>query len=557
MMFGDEGSYKNTPVRRSAPVVEALEGRRLMSVVYALQPKNVLIAVDSADPTVVLAQTKVKGLARQESLVAIDFRPGTGELYGAGSAGSLYRIDPSSGGTTAVGIGLGVQLLGTAFGIDFSPTTDELRLVSDLDQNLRISPDAGAVIDSSPDAAGVQGDVNLAFAATDRNAGVDPYIAGAAYTNNSPGAMSSTLYVLDNNQDMLVRQGSVGGSPTSADSGQLFTVGSLGVTPLSYDGFDIITTDGVDTAYAAFGVQPRRPSQLYTINLNTGLATVGGEIGRKRQPTLAIAVAPVGADLFAVSKKNELLSLNTATPGLILGSTKINGIGRGERIVGIDFRPADNTLFALTTGERLYTINPAAGIATPIGPASAVSMNKRASYGFDFNPAVDEIRVVNDADENVRFDPTAAAAIDFNPNVAGVQGDTNLAYIAGDSNQGKDPSIVGIAYTKNLPSGTPTTLYGIDSAQNTLVTQGSIGGGPTSPSTGQLLTVGGLGVNVGEAVGFDIKTADGIDFAYATFLSDNRRDGLYRINLSTGAATFLGSLASVARSAVDIAIVPV
>ena len=42
--------------RKSRPVsVEALEGRRLMTVVIALQPKNVLLSVDTGNPAAVLA----------------------------------------------------------------------------------------------------------------------------------------------------------------------------------------------------------------------------------------------------------------------------------------------------------------------------------------------------------------------------------------------------------------------------------------------------------------------------------------------------------------------
>src|SRR5436190_1454314 len=83
------------PSRRRAAAIESLEGRRLMSVVVALQPKNVLVSVDSGNPSEVLATTKVKGLAKRESLVGIDFRPATGELFGVGSSSQLYRTDPT------------------------------------------------------------------------------------------------------------------------------------------------------------------------------------------------------------------------------------------------------------------------------------------------------------------------------------------------------------------------------------------------------------------------------------------------------------------------------
>jgi hypothetical protein len=138
----------------------------------------------------------------------------------------------------------------------------------------------------------------------------------------------------------------------------------------------------------------------------------------------------------------------------------------------------------------------------------------------------------------------------------GIQGDTNLAYIAGDPRQGANPAIVGLAFSNNVGGGTPTTAYAIDAGANSLVTVGSPTGSPTPPTTGQLSTVGALGVNVSDVSGFDIRSSGGSDVAYATFLTDNKRDGLYTVNLQSGAASFLGGLNKQAKGVKDIAVVP-
>ena len=65
------------------------------------------------------------------------------------------------------------------------------------------------------------------------------------------------------------------GSPSPAvspNTGRLFTVGSLGIDFGSFGGFDILSSNGVDTAFAASG------SSLYSINLSTGAATTLGTI---------------------------------------------------------------------------------------------------------------------------------------------------------------------------------------------------------------------------------------------------------------------------------------
>ena len=200
------------------------------------------------------------------------------------------------------------------------------------------------------------------------------------------------------------------------------------------------------------------------------------------------------ATMFALTSNNTLLNFNPGTPSIINSTSNITGLAQGESIVGIDFRPANGQLYALSSASRLYTINPSNGVATPIGSPLTTAVNG-ANFGFDFNPTVDRIRVVSNADQDLRLNPNNAA-------VAGVDG--ALAYAATDANAGQDPNIVGSAYTGNFAGSTMTTLYGIDSARDTLVTQGSVGSAPVSPNTGQLFTVGALGVDTGDMVGFDI-----------------------------------------------------
>ena len=66
-----------------------------------------------------------------------------------------------------------------------------------------------------------------------------------------------------------------------------------------------------------------------------------------------------------------------------------------------------------------------------------------------------------------------------------------------------------------------------------LATQGSAGGSPTPPNTGQLFAVGATTVNVPDQVGFDIVTTAGIDEAFAVFAPGGRgTTGLYSVNLS-------------------------
>src|SRR6185369_13708070 len=93
----------------------------------------------------------------------------------------------------------------------------------------------GTQVDGDPGTPGLQRDTDLAYAPGDAHQGVNPVAVGAAYTNNFAGATTTTLYDIDTFTDSLVRQGGVNVPPgtPSPNSGQLFTVGPLGVNPVN------------------------------------------------------------------------------------------------------------------------------------------------------------------------------------------------------------------------------------------------------------------------------------------------------------------------------------
>jgi hypothetical protein len=549
--------FRQSPSRVARPAagvarMEPLEGRRLMTVVLGLQDGNSLIAVDSGDPRTILATVKVKkGLQKGETLRGIDFRPADGKLYAVGSTDRLYTIDVTTGVATAVGTSaFAPPLSGNEFGVDFNPVADVLRAEGDTGQDVRINPMNGTVIDSDPEAAGMQIDGAPSYDAADANAGKTPALVDIAYTaNDTDAATPTTLFAIDATQDVLVRQGSPDGSPVSPNAGTLFTVGGLGIDAGAVGGFDVITdAAGTNSAFAALspvtGSKKQQASQLYSVNLSTGTATSLGQIGKSKKPTLDLAAPLPGKSFFLINSKNELMSLNTGTPSLVLAKNKVTGlVSKKEHLVGIDFRPADGTLWAFSDAGQLYTVNPSSAVATAVGSPSAVELEKKSSYGFDFNPVADRIRVTNTAQQNLRFDPTTGALVDFDPGTPAADPDTGLQYVVGDPNAGTKTRIAGSAYTSNSAGAASTTLFDIDTNRDVLVTQGSAGGTTTSPNTGQLFTVGSTGVNVPDQVGFDILTENGTDAAFAVFAAGGKGStGLYSVNLATGAMTLVGTL---------------
>jgi hypothetical protein len=251
--------------------------------------------------------------------------------------------------------------------------------------------------------------------------------------------------------------------------------------------------------------------------------------------------------IYAIDDQNNLFTFDNTTPGNIITGNFVTGLKPNEHLINIDFRPSNGVLYGIGSSFQVYTINttlgPTFGAATAVGAGfGSVPGN---SYGMDFNPAVDKIRFYSDNDNNTRIDPVTG--LNIGP-------DTNLAYKAGDPNAGKNPSVVGAAYTNNTnPAPATTTLFGIDSNTDTLVRVGGVDGGAPegSPNGGLLTTIGSLAVNTNNFVGFDI-TRNNIAFA-ALQPTNSSVSNLYAVDLNTGAATNQGQIIGGVR-VVDIAV---
>ncbi|MFC6093017.1 DUF4394 domain-containing protein [Saccharothrix lopnurensis] len=221
--------------------------------VHLLTADGTLVTGSSALP-LLGHRVRVRGLDRHDRLTGIDVRPATGELYGIGRSGKLYRVDPRTG--QATGVGAPVALDAAPVGFDFNPTVDRIRLVTATGRNLRLDPDTGAV-------AATDGPIAHA------TPGATAKVAAAGYTNSVAGATSTTLYVLDSARGVLATQGTRAGvTPVvSPNTGQLFTVGGLGTRISAANGFDI-SPGG--RALAASG------GKVYRIDLDTGRTRLVG-----------------------------------------------------------------------------------------------------------------------------------------------------------------------------------------------------------------------------------------------------------------------------------------
>lgn len=243
--------------------------------------------------------------------------------------------------------------------------------------------------------------------------------------------------------------------------------------------------------------------------------------------TLALAasapVAQAAEEIWVLTNNNGLANFISSSPGAF-SQRPITGLAAGEFALAIDFRPAAplGRLYTITNQGRLYRIDdPTTGAAVAVGPGG-LPVPVGAAIGFDFNPTVDRIRLITDADNNLRLHPDLGTVVST---------DGALAYAVGDVNVGANPAASAGAYTNNFAGSTTTTLYDIDTDLDILVTQ-------VPPNSGTLNTVGPLGVNANAVNGFDISGLSTV--AYAALNSGTPQSQLYTIDLASGAASQVG-----------------
>jgi hypothetical protein len=457
--------------------VTPVEAPQFDTDMVALTDNNVLLKLNASDPSQINKRVSIVGLATDEKVLAIDFRPATGQLYGVSSASKIYVIQPDSGTARAIGAAAFTPALnGTIVGLDFNPTVDRMRLTTNLGQNLRLNPETGGI------------------AATDAALNpLVPAISEVAYTNNSAGVTTTALYDIDVTTDKLYIQ-------NPPNNGTLVEVGDLGVNAEGAAGFDI--TDN-NLAYTVLKVGGK--SRLYVVNLTTGrVLNVGNSTFNDNIIGLAIPTTPVA---YATDMTNNLLIFNPFNPQPI--AKPITGLQANETILGLDMRPANGQLYALGSSSRLYTINASSGVATAVGTDAFTPALSGTTFGFDFNPTVDRIRIVSNTGQNLRAHPETGV-------IAAVDGAINPT----------GSMVTAAAYTNNFAGATTTALYVIDAQNQRLLLQ-------SPPNNGTLTPVGSpFSIKIAGENGFDISSKSNRAFV---LLNNEGEIKLFNLNLTTAA----------------------
>jgi hypothetical protein len=235
-------------------------------MLYATTDQNLLVQFNERSPERLKDIQVISGLPGGVTLSGIDFRPATGDLYGVGSDNVVYRVNPQTGIAVAEGPPFTPALRGTSFGVDFNPTVDKIRVVSDAAQNLRLNVDEGTVLSADKDL----------------NPGT-PQVVGAGYTNSSFTATkpaATQLFVVDAATDQLLLQ-------NPPNDGTLTMGKRLRIDVGQQTGFDI--AGAANTGYLATSTPRSRGSNLYRVDVTSGKTRQLGRIGGKRLVVTGLA----------------------------------------------------------------------------------------------------------------------------------------------------------------------------------------------------------------------------------------------------------------------------
>jgi len=111
-------------------------------------------------------------------------------------------------------------------------------------------------------------------------------------------------------------------------------------------------------------------------------------------------------DVVAVTADGRLIEFETDDPGDADTIGTIRGLVQDTKLVGIDYRPASGSdgdngdLYGLGDKGGVYVISDDNAQAT-LRTRLTVALSG-ASFGVDFNPAVDRLRVISDTGQNLR-----------------------------------------------------------------------------------------------------------------------------------------------------------
>ncbi|MFF3291714.1 DUF4394 domain-containing protein [Streptomyces sp. NPDC003023] len=233
-----------------------------------------------------------------------------------------------------------------------------------------------------------------------------------------------------------------------------------------------------------------------------------------------------GLTAVGLTADQRLVEFDVHQPERARALGRVFGLAGDTELVGIDFRVQDEKLYGVGDKGGIYTLNTTDARATKVSRLTVALAG--TTFGVDFNPAANRLRVVSDTGQNLRHNIDDAAA----PRTTTVDGTLTNPTTPPSTARG----VTGAAYTNNdLDAATATTLFDLDTTADRISLQSPANAGTLAPT-------GNLGVDASLDAGFDIhhNTATGTNHGFAT-IGHAGAHRLYAIDVLNGRATDKGA----------------
>jgi hypothetical protein len=270
---------------------------------------------------------------------------------------------------------------------------------------------------------------------------------------------------------------------------------------------------------------------------------------------LAIAASARADDrIYALTADAKLIWFYASAPSAVTEVGPISGLSSGQALRGIDFRPADGRLYAVSNGTnstirgntRLWTVNLDTAEVSPVGDVFNFAGNTSTRLSVDFDPVRDELRLVTGTRLNRTLSPFTGQILASATSIFAPTGDP----LASQTIEPADIAYAGAA------------CYAIEAVELRLGLLGSADGITDPADNGRLTTLARTAPGIlpnDASAGFDIGPT-GIAYLTtgtarfvppSTYVFDDF-DDLYTVNLANGKFTLLGDTG---RMLVDAAVV--
>jgi hypothetical protein len=277
-------------------------------------------------------------------------------------------------------------------------------------------------------------------------------------------------------------------------------------------------------------------SVLATSGPATGATNVTGVTESEAASSIPRPYADPSRELRVVglTDSTRLVWFSASKPQNVRSLGAVQGLVGDSGLIGIDYRVQDGRLYGVGTSGGIYTIDLRGRQPQATSVSRLTVPLAGTSFGVDFNPAANRLRVVSDTGQNLRHNIDDPAGLPARGTTAM---DAPLTY--------PGPPVVSAtgvtaaAYTNNdVNANTATTLFDIDTVLDQVVVQ-------SPANAGLLAATGKVGVDAGPRAGFDIysRLSGGSTVSNTGFatLAVSERQTFHRVDLLTGDVTAVGA----------------